>query len=84
MQHHQRMAKLMQLSWQIQNRHSEMLERKSKRYQNVRSVRSLALEAAWSIVQTEQVTIHHLVKRHSHDHYANKVNPNALTLFSNI
>jgi D-hexose-6-phosphate mutarotase len=78
-----KLSKLMQLSWEIQTRHSFMLQQKIEKYNQRRSIRSLALETAWSIAKTEEITIHHLVKRYSHEHNKNRVNPKALSLFSN-
>jgi hypothetical protein len=57
----------MQLSWRIQRRKG--------------CIRSKALQSAWAIMQNEEVTIHYLVKRYSHEKYPNKTNPKALTLF---
>lgn len=48
-----------------------------------KSTRSKALQAAWAITQNEDITIHYLVKRHSHERYRNKVEPEHLILFSN-
>ena len=69
MTHITRLSKLMVLSWEIQ--------RKKK------SSRSKALQAAWAITQNEDITIYYLVKRHSHEHYPNKVQASNLSLFSN-
>jgi len=62
-------SRLMYLSWEIQ--------RKRKNY------RSRALLAAWAIYQDEDITVYHLVKKHSHEHYKNKMHRYGLTLFSN-
>jgi hypothetical protein len=75
-----RLPKLMQLSWQIQERHGYMLSKRKEKYEE-RSIRSLALETARSIVKTEELTIHHLVKRYSHEHNPNRVKPSTLGLF---
>lgn len=63
-------SRLMYLSWEIQRK------RKSNR--------SRALLAAWAIYQNEDITVYHLVKKHSHDHYKNKVQVEGLTLFSKL
>lgn len=68
MPHTKRLSQLMRLSWEIQ--------RKKKR------TRAKALQAAWAIVQHEDIAIFHLVKKHSHEHYPNKVQPQHLSLFS--
>lgn len=62
------LSRLMRISWQIQYR------RKSNR--------SKSLIAAWAIFLNEDITVHHLVKKHSHERYVNKVDANTLTLFS--
>lgn len=64
-----RKSRLMRLSWSIQ---------KSKKYN-----RSKALFSAWVIFKNEDITVHYLTRRYSHERYYNKVNPNALTLFGN-
>ena len=61
-------SRLMYLSWEIQ--------RKRK------NDRSRALTAAWAIFQNEDITVYHLVKKHSHEKYINKVQPEGLTLFN--
>jgi hypothetical protein len=67
MQHSTRLSNLMQLSWEIQ--------RKKK------CIRSKALQAAWAITLNEDITVYYLVKRHSHQRYPNKVQPQELSLF---
>jgi len=62
-------ARLMRLSWTVQR--------------NRKCNRSKALFAAWAIFQNEDVTLHYLTRRFSHERYQNKTNPNALTLFGN-
>ena len=60
-------SRLMFLSWEIQ--------RKRK------NDRSRAMTAAWAIFQNEDITVYHLVKKHSHEKYVNKVQLEGLTLF---
>ena len=60
-------SRLMRLSWQIQKRRQ--------------SSRSKSLFAAWAIYLNEDITVYHLVKKHSHERYANKVEAANLTLF---
>lgn len=67
MHHTTQLSRLMWLSWEIQ---------KQKHHS-----RSKALQAAWAIYQNENITIWYLVKRHSHDRYPNKVQPQTLSLF---
>ena len=81
MQHSIKLARLMRLSWEIQNKKSHYLKQKQKRAKGRRSIRSLALEAAWSIMQNEEITVYYLVKRYSHDKYPNKVQTNNISLF---
>ena len=64
-QHH--FSRLMRMSWEIQRR------RKTNR--------TKSLLAAWAIFQNEDITVFHLVKKHSHEKYANKVQLQSLTLF---
>ena len=61
-------SRLMYLSWEIQ--------RKRK------NDRSRAMTAAWAIFQNEDITVYHLVKKHSHEKYINKGHPEGLTLFN--
>ena len=61
-------SRLMYLSWEIQ--------RKRK------NDRSRAMTAAWAIFLNEDITVYHLVKKHSHEKYINKVQPEGLTLFN--
>ncbi|HMR83670.1 MAG TPA: hypothetical protein PKE30_11080 [Niabella sp.] len=63
----QHKAKLMRLSWQIQKR---------KKYS-----RSKALISAWAIYLNEDITVFHLVQKHSHQHYRNNAEPFNLKLF---
>jgi len=62
------LSRLMYLSWEIQRR------RKSNR--------SRSLVAAWAIFQNEDITVYHLVKKHSHEKYQNRVHLDSLTLFN--
>ncbi len=62
-------SRLMYLSWEIQRK---------KGFGRSRSLRS-----AWAIFLTEDITVYHLVKKHSHEHYKNRVQVDGLTLFSN-
>ena len=57
----------MYLSWEVQRK---------KRFSRSRSLRS-----AWAIILTEDITVFHLVRKHSHERYPNKVQPHDLTLF---
>jgi hypothetical protein len=57
----------MRMSWEIQRRR--------------KSSRSRSLGAAWAIFLNEDITVYHLVKKHSHDHYTNKTQWQHLTLF---
>ena len=74
----------MKLSWEIQIRKSYSLKQKHIRLKKKRSIRSLAMEAAWAIVIHEDITVHHLVRRYSHEKYPNKTHPETLTLFQSI
>ncbi|HSZ86992.1 MAG TPA: hypothetical protein VK787_13245 [Puia sp.] len=65
-QHH--LSRLMRMSWEIQ--------RKKK------ISRSKSLFAAWAIFLNEDVTVFYLTKKHSHERYINKVQPQHLTLFN--
>ena len=62
-----KLSQLMYLSWEIQ--------RKKKRS------RAKALSAAWAILSNEDIAVCHLVKKHSHERYPNKITPTDLTLF---
>jgi len=84
MQHTTRLATLMKLSWEIQRSKKHNLMQKQKRTRKKRSIRSFALEAAWSIFLNEDITIYYLVKRHSHEKYPNKVQPQNLGLFQHL
>jgi len=64
----QQLSRLMRMSWEIQKR------RKSNR--------SKSLVAAWAIYLNEDITVYHLVKKHSHERYANKEQTGSLTLFN--
>ncbi len=64
----QHKAKLMRMSWQIQRR---------RKYN-----RSKSLMSAWAIYLNEDITVFHLVKKHSHERYANKVEVHTLSLFN--
>ena len=63
----QHKAKLMRLSWQIQRR------RKSNR--------AKSLVSAWATYLNEDLTVFHLIRKHSHQHYENKIENNNLKLF---
>jgi hypothetical protein len=58
----------MKLSWMIQR--------------NKKSDRAKALRAAWAIILNEDVTVFHLVKKHSHQNNPNRVNTHDLSLFN--
>ena len=60
-------SRIMRLSWQIQKTR--------------KTTRSKSLVSAWAIFLNEDITVYHLAKKHSHEHYANKVQPEGLTLF---
>lgn len=62
-----RLSQLMKLSWQIQRRKD--------------CTRSKSLQYAWAIALNEELTVHYLVKRHSHEKYPNKTKPQELSLF---
>jgi len=64
----QQRSRLMQLSWQIQRRR--------------KTGRSKSLAAAWAIFLNEDITVYHLTRKHSHQHYPNRVQQNELTLFN--
>jgi hypothetical protein len=64
----QQRSRLMRLSWQIQRRRH--------------STRSKALFSAWAIFLNEDITVYHLVEKHSHTHYPKKAKPQSLTLFT--
>jgi predicted amidophosphoribosyltransferase len=61
------LSHLMYLSWEIQRK---------RRYN-----RSRALMAAWAIWLNEDITVFHLVRKHSHERYSNKVQAESLSLF---
>ncbi|MBZ4187658.1 hypothetical protein [Niabella beijingensis] len=63
----QQKAKLMRLSWQIQR------QRKSNR--------SKSLVSAWAIYLNEDITVYHLVRKHSPERYTAKIDTRSLTLF---
>ena len=67
MQHIQR-SRLMSMSWEIQKRR--------------RGNRSKSLTAAWAIFLNEDITVYHLIRKHSHQHYTDKVQADHLTLFN--
>ncbi|MFT4155175.1 hypothetical protein [Parafilimonas sp.] len=67
MQHEQR-SKLMRLSWQIQRR---------RRYN-----RSKSLISAWAIYLNEDITVYHLVQKHSGNREINYNKAASLTLFN--
>ena len=67
MQHEQR-SKLMRLSWQIQRR---------RKYN-----RSKSLITAWAIYLNEDITVYHLVQKHSGTREINYSKAASLTLFN--
>lgn len=81
MQHSIRLAKLMRLSWEIQKRKQYSLTQKQRRTKKKQSLRSLALETAWTIMQHEDITVFHLVRRYSHENNRNKPVTGKLSLF---
>lgn len=64
----QQLSRLMRLSWEIQR------SRKSSR--------SRSLLAAWAIFLNEDITVFHLVQKHSHEKGRNRVAAVNLTLFN--
>ncbi|MBS1666706.1 MAG: hypothetical protein JST58_04945 [Bacteroidetes bacterium] len=62
------LSRLMRMSWEIQRRR--------------KSGRSKSLRSAWAIFLNEDITVYHLVKKHSHERYANRVEAGNLTLFN--
>jgi hypothetical protein len=81
MEHTARLSKLMRLSWEIQHRDRNRLSKKILRSKGKRSIRSLALKSAWTIVSTEDITVFHLVRRYSNEKHPNTVVPSGLSLF---
>jgi len=75
------LSKIMHLSWEIQKRKLYALKQKQQRSHNKRSIRSLAVEAAWVILQTEDIMVYHLVKRHSPSKQQPSRDTISLTLF---
>lgn len=75
------LSKLMHLSWEIQKRKPHALKQKQERGHHQQSIRSLAVEAAWVILQTEDITIYHLAKRHSQSKKQVNINTRSLILF---
>jgi hypothetical protein len=63
----QTLSRLMRMSWEIQRRR--------------KSSRSRSLGAAWAIFLNEDITVYHLVKKHSHNHNVNMAQVQHLTLF---
>lgn len=63
----QHKIKLMKISWEIQKRR--------------KTTRSKSLLSAWAIYQNEDITVFHLVVKHSHQHHENRVNASNLRLF---
>jgi len=64
---HSQLSRLMRLSWEIQRR------RKTNR--------SKSLFAAWAIYLNEDITVYHLVQKHSHENTRSKPQTAHLTLF---
>lgn len=62
------LGRIMRMSWEIQ--------KKRRGYSRAKS-----LISAWAIFQNEDVTVFHLVKKHSHDRYPNKTDVNTIALF---
>ena len=58
----------MRMSWEIQ------------RHRN--SNRSKSLRSAWAIFLNEDITVYHLVRKHSPERYAKRVEAGHLTLFN--
>jgi len=67
-EHKKRLGALMRLSWEVQRRKG--------------TTRARSLTAAWAIMVNEDITIGHLVRKHSRSYYANKVQPSELALFN--
>ncbi|HMR82564.1 MAG TPA: hypothetical protein PKE30_05515 [Niabella sp.] len=63
----QHKSKLMRLSWQIQR------SRKCNR--------SKSLVSAWAIYLNEDITVYHLVRKHSPERYTGNIDTRNLTLF---
>jgi hypothetical protein len=63
----QHKSRLMKISWQIQRRR--------------KSSRSKSLASAWAIFLNEDITVFYLVRKHSHQHYENRVEAASLKLF---
>ncbi|HEV3249923.1 MAG TPA: hypothetical protein VGZ71_03170 [Puia sp.] len=63
----QTLSRLMGMSWEIQ---------RSRNYN-----RSKSLGAAWAIFLNEDITVYHLVKKHSRNQIVNKAQVRHLTLF---
>ncbi len=61
------LSRLMGMSWEIQRRR--------------KFSRSRSLGAAWAIFLNEDITVYHLVKKHSHNQIANMAQVGHLTLF---
>lgn len=68
MQNTQR-SRLMRMSWEIQKRR--------------KTTRSKSLFAAWAIFLNEDITVFHLVQKHSNGKAANTRNTGSLRLFNN-
>jgi len=64
----QALSRLMRMSWEIQRRR--------------KSSRSKSLRSAWAIFLNEDITVYHLVKKHSPERYSNRVEAGHLTLFN--
>jgi hypothetical protein len=62
-----KLSRLMYLSWEIQRKKG--------------CTRSKSLSAAWAIYLKEDITVYHLVKKHSHERYHNKITPTDSTFF---
>lgn len=60
----------MRMSWQIQ------------RHRNYN--RSKSLVSAWAIFLNEDITVYYLVRKHSQERYANKVDASSLSLFESF
>jgi len=68
MKHTTRLSYLMQLSWEVQRKK--------------RIPRAKALQAAWAIINNEDITVYYLVKRHSNRNIPNKIEARDLALFA--
>lgn len=75
------LSKVMYLSWEGLKRKPFTLKQKQQRAKHKRSIRSLAVEAAWVILKTEDITVYRLVMLHSLSKQQIGSNTLSLTLF---